>query len=192
MTKITGITYDQADEPQRELWDSLVGSRGGALNLVGPDGALVGPFNAMVTSPGIGARMAELGAAIRFGNSVESRLLELAITTVGAYWKAEFEFWAHGRLALEAGIDQSVVDALAAGTAPRFDKPDEAVVHRFASSMVATGRVDDETFAATRDLLGEQGVVDLLAAVGYYCLISFTLNALDVPLPAGVDPVWGD
>ena len=192
MSRIPPITHDQADQRQREVWDAIVASRGGAARLVGDDGSLIGPFNSMVTSPDIGARIAALGEAVRFHNTVDNRLLELAITTVGAHWRSNFEFWAHGRLAVEAGIDQSIVDALAAGQEPVFQADDEATVHRFASALVTTGRVDDATFAATRDLVGEQGVVDLITGIGYYCLISLTLNGLAIQLPPGVEPIWPD
>jgi 4-carboxymuconolactone decarboxylase len=38
------------------------------------------------------------------------------------------------------------------------------------------------------DTFGERGVVDLVGAVGYYSLVSMTLNVAQVPLPAGVTP----
>ncbi|MEL6983326.1 MAG: carboxymuconolactone decarboxylase family protein, partial [Actinomycetota bacterium] len=177
---------------QRALWDELVASRGGAMSLVGPDGALVGPFNHMVASPNLGKRMGDLGHAVRFEASVERRLQELAIVTVGAHWRSNFEFWAHARMALEQGIDRSVIDALAAGDTPNFEQADEAEVHRLASQLVATGRVEQASYDAVRDRLGEQALVDLITTVGYYSLISLTLNAHQVPMPEGEAPIWTD
>lgn len=191
-SRATPITYDAATEEQRELWDELQGSRGGAMDLVGPDGALVGPFNHMVASPNLGRRMGELGHGVRFEASVERRLQELAIITVGAHWRSEFEFWAHGRMATDNGIDQAVVDDLAANREPTFDRDDEAEVHALAASLVGTGRVDDEVYEAVRQRLGEQALVDLITTIGYYSLISLTLNAHRIPLPDGVTPVWED
>lgn len=162
------------------------------MDLVGPDGALVGPFNHMVASPNLGRRMGELGHGVRFEASVERRLQELAIITVGAHWRSEFEFWAHGRMATDNGIDQAVVDDLAANREPTFDRDDEAEVHALAASLVGTGRVDDEVYEAVRQRLGEQALVDLITTIGYYSLISLTLNAHRIPLPDGVTPVWED
>ena len=73
----------------------------------------MGPFNAWVTAPGIGGRLAELGAALRFASSIERRLLEVAIIMVGARWQAEFEWWAHSRMALRHGVNHEAVDAIA-------------------------------------------------------------------------------
>ncbi len=189
-SRATPITYDAANEEQRELWDELQGSRGGAMNLVGPDGALVGPFNHMLASPNLGRRMGDLGHGVRFEASVERRLQELAIITVGAHWRSEFEFWAHGRMATDHGIDQAVVDDLAAGREPTFGRDDEAEVHRLAAQLVSTSRVDREAYEAVRDRLGEQALVDLITTIGYYTLICFTLNAHQIPLPDGVVSRW--
>lgn len=190
MSRATPITQADATPEQREVWDAIVESRGDPSRLVGPDGGLIGPFNAMVSSPITGARVAALGQAIRFSNAVDNRLLELAIITVGAHWRSNFEWWAHSRLAVDAGIDQTVVDALADGRRPSFVNGDEEQVHRYASALVTTGRVDDQTHADTVELLGEQGLIDLTFTIGYYCMISLTLNALAVPLPEGHEPTW--
>lgn len=162
------------------------------MSLVGDDGALVGPYNSMVSSPAVGGKVAELGQAVRFKSSVDNRLLELAIITVGARWRSNFEWYAHSRLAAAAGVEASVIDALGAGEEPAFTKDDEATVHRFAAELVETGRVSDDNFAAAKALLGEQGVLDLTTTIGYYSLISFTLNVQQIQLPGGASGNWAD
>lgn len=190
MSRAKPLQYEDATAEQKEVWDTLVASRGNPATLVGPDGGLVGPFNAMVSSPGIGKRVGALGAKIRFENAVDNRLLELAICTVGAHWRSNFEFWAHGRMAIDAGIAPDTISALAAGETPDFVNEDEACVYDFARQLVTTGRVDQSRFDATRAIVGEPGIFDLISAIGYYCMISLTLNALEVPLPAGETPIW--
>ena len=149
----------------------------------------MGPFNAWVTAPGIGGRLAELGAALRFESSIERRLLEVAIITVGARWRAEFEWWAHSRMALQHGVSQEAVDAIARGETPTLPD-DERVVHAVARQLVDDGHVEPDTYAAARELLGNRGIVELVTLCGYYTLVSFTLNAFDVALPPGQQPVW--
>lgn len=190
MSRLEPIGEDATTPDQREVWDSIVASRGGAARLVGEHGGLIGPFNSMVTSPGIGGRIAALGEAIRFSNSVDNRLLELAIMTVGAHWRSNFEFWAHRRLAAEAGVEQAVIDAITEGREPECSRDDEAAIHRFTADLLATGRVDDEVYERATAVVGTRGVVDLTSAIGYYCLISLTLNAHAVPLPPGEEPIW--
>jgi 4-carboxymuconolactone decarboxylase len=63
-------------------------------------------------------------------------------------------------------------------------------VYEFARQLVAGGRVDDATYAGAVELLGNQGVVELVSLCGYYTLVSFILNAFTVPLPPDVKPAW--
>ena len=65
---------------------------------------------------------------------------------------------------------------------------DEETVYDFVSELLATGSVSDSTFQRVNDTFGERGAVDLVGAVGYYSLVSMTLNVAQVPLPAGVTP----
>ena len=80
----------------QQLWDGIVNRLG--EEVVTADGGLAGPFNAFVTVPDAGRRLSSLGATLRFGTSIERRLSEIAIITVGARWQAEFEWWAHAAI----------------------------------------------------------------------------------------------
>jgi 4-carboxymuconolactone decarboxylase len=186
MTRLPLQTRDALDDDGREVWDSITATRG---SIVTDQGALMGPFNAWVSAPGIGGRLAELGAALRFESSIERRLLEVAIITVGARWRAEFEWWAHSRMAVVHGVSQEVVDAIARGAAPPL-RDDERVVHAVARQLVEDGHVDATTYDAARELLGDRGVVELVTLCGYYTLVSFTLNAFEVALPPDDAPTW--
>ena len=188
MSRLPYLRYDDLDPAGRQVWDALVGTRGDEL--VGAQGGLIGPFNAFVHAPGVGRYLSALGAKVRFGTSIDRRLSELAIITVGARWRAEFEWWAHARMAREHGVSEAVVDAIGRGGEPLFDADDERVVYAAARQIAADGRLDGDRYAAAQRLLGDQGMVELVALCGYYTLISFLLNAFDVPLPPGAEPLW--
>jgi 4-carboxymuconolactone decarboxylase len=188
MDRLPMPTRDALDESGQAVWDSITASRG---TITTEQGTLMGPFNAWVLAPGIGGRLAELGAALRFESSIERRLLEVAIITVGAHWKAEFEWWAHSRMALQHGVAPEAVEAIAAGRTPTLPD-DERIVHAVARQLTDDGHVDDETYHAAHALLGDRGIVELITLCGYYSLVSFTLNAFEVPLPPGNQPVWPD
>ena len=158
--------------------------------LVTAAGALAGPFNAFVTAPDAGRRLSALGVTLRFGTSIERRLSEIAIITVGARWQAEFEWWAHAPMAREHGVPDAVVDAIGRGEEPPFAVPDERVVYVVAYQLSRTGRVEPAAYEAARELLGDAGLVELVSLCGYYTLISFLLNAFDVPLPPDAAPMW--
>lgn len=190
MSRIPYLSRDQLDTDGQRVWDSIVETRGSRV--IGDHGGLTGPFNAFVHAPGIGQHLSALGAAIRFGTSIEPALRELAIITVAARWKAEFEWHAHAQLARELGVPAPVIDAIAHGKDPEFTSDDERTVYTVARQLTRTGQVSEDADDAARRLLGDAGMVELASLCGYYSLVSFLLNAFDVPLPPGAEPAWGD
>ena len=170
------------------MWDSVVGSRGDQL--INEQGGLAGPFNAFVQAPDVGRHLTALGRVLRFETSIERRLSEVAIITVGAAWQAEFEWWAHSQMARRHGVPDAVVDAIGRGEDPPFEAADERIVYAVARQLTGSGRVDQETYDAAQRLLGDAGLVELVSLCGYYTLISFLLNAFTVPLPTGAAPMW--
>ena len=167
-------------------------SRGTGLAHVDDDGGLAGPFNAMVASPIMGRQVAALGAAVRFSSSLDDRLLELAIIAIGAHWRSNFEWFIHSELARNAGIRDAVIEAIAADQEPTFANVDEEIVYSFSLELITNGRVRSDTYREAIQLLGQQRVVDLVTTVGFYSLISLTLNAFEVAVPEGTDPKWPD
>jgi 4-carboxymuconolactone decarboxylase len=190
MNRLPYLRYDELGPDGQQVWEHVVGSRGDVL--VNSEGGLIGPFNAFVHAPDVGQHLSSLGAAVRFGTSIERRLTELAIITVGARWKAEFEWWAHARMARQHGVPDAVVDAISRGEDPPIAADDERAVYAVAAQLARTGRVDAASYAAAHELLGDAGMVELVAMCGYYTLISFLLNAFEVPLPPGAALVWGE
>jgi 4-carboxymuconolactone decarboxylase len=187
--RLPDLSYDDLDPGRKKLWDSVVGSRG--TDLVNEHGGLIGPFNAFIHAPDVGARLSSLGRVLRFETSIERRLSEVAIITVGARWKAEFEWWAHARMARAHGVADAVVDAIGRGEDPPFEAADERTVYVVARQLTETGRLDQDAYAAAQRLLGDTGLVELVALCGYYTLVSFLLGAFAVPLPPGAAPTWG-
>ncbi len=174
--------------PAGTVWDQIVAGRGSQL--VNDEGSLAGPFNAWVHAPEAGSRLAELGGFLRFHTSIERGLTEVAIITVAARWQAEFEWWAHSRMARDHGVPGAAVDAIGRGEEPTFEADDQRIIYQVARQLAEGGRVDDATYAAAQALLGDAGMVELVSLCGYYTLISFQLNAFDVALPTGEDAEW--
>ena len=180
---------------QQTLYDAINGGRrtqgrpAGGGGLAYPDGSLAGPFNAYLYTPVIGHKLEQVGASLRFDTEVARNLVELAIIVVGRHWTAQFEWYAHARMAREAGVADAVVDAIAARQEPPFTDAAEAAVYRFAKELCETHHVSDATYAALRDKLGDRQVVELTMVIGYYNYVSAMLNTFEVALPSGVAPL---
>jgi 4-carboxymuconolactone decarboxylase len=193
--RLAPLRANDLDAAQQAVWDAVTKGRrasahAGSGGLVGADGALVGPFNAMLYSPEIGEPAAKLGEAIRFSSSLDRRTLELVTVVVAIKWRAAFEYWAHRRYAIEAGVPEALVDELARGGDVASANPEDRRLIESTRELLDTGRLSDEHYQALEQQLGERGAVDLVVTVGYYCLISFVLNAFEVPAPKPSEELW--
>jgi 4-carboxymuconolactone decarboxylase len=119
---------------------------------------------------------------------VPRKLYELAIIITARHWTAQFEWTAHHRGALQAGVSPVVCDAIAEGRRPSAMPPDEEAVYNFATELLEKKQVSDATFDAARKILGERGVVDLISVMGWYGTVSMYLNVDRYPLPEGNQP----
>lgn len=188
MSRLPYLRRDQLGPDAQALWDSIVASRGSQS--VAEQGHLTGPFNAFVHAPDTGRHLDPLGAAMRFGTSLDRRLAEIAIITVAAHWKAEFEWAAHTQAAREHGIPDDAIDAIGRGEEPALGSHGERAVYAVARQLTQAGRVSQDTYDAAQRVVGDTGMVELAALCGYYTMVSFILNTFDVPLPPGTQPQW--
>ena len=174
------LTPDEMTDEQRAVVDAIQS---------GPRGAgLRGPFNALVRSPVLCDLVQRVGAYVRFGTSLPAPLNELAICMAGRKWGAQYEFYAHRRLGIDAGLNPAILDAVAAGRRPGDMGGDETIVYEFVTDLLSTGQVSDASYDAAMTRFGERGIMDLVGAVGYYSLVSMVVNVARVPLPEGETP----
>ncbi len=173
------LTSEQMTPEQKRVADAIAG---------GPRGGIRGPFNAWLRSPDIGDRLQKLGEGVRFNSSIPRDLNEFAILIVAREWTAQYEWYAHHSLAMQAGLPPHVAADLAQGRRPRRMTPDQVLVYEFCRQLHRDHQVSDASFNAVKARFGEQGVIDLIAVSGYYVLVSMTLNTAQTQLPAGVTP----
>ena len=187
--RIPYISPEDFTGSQQKLFESITGGKRGqgrpTETFLAPEGGLRGPFNALLFSPVLGEAAQRLGEAVRFESSIPPVLRELAILTVAAKWQAQYEWWAHAKIARQEGMDNRVIESLKAGVRPDFENPDEPVVYEFARELMDRQRVSDRRYREAAELLGEAGVVELVILMGYYTLVSMSLNVFEVPIPAG-------
>lgn len=180
------VPVESMTAAQRKVFDGITGGARGKGDpgvFMDENGVLRGPFNAMLRSPEMGDLAQQLGAAIRYESVIPGDLRELAILTCGRHWRANYEWFAHAKIARAEGLPDAVIDGLLEDRAPT--EPDQLTVYNFVEALQKKTRVDDATYKAAFDLLGEKGVTELVFLTGYYALISHVLNAFDVPLPSG-------
>ncbi len=182
------IPVEDLAPEQRVLYDAI---RSGPRARIAGSGAaaagpLGGPFNVWLRSPGIGDCVQRLGEEIRFRSSLPSKLNELAIIITARFWTSQYEWHAHCRLAIEAGLDPAIAQDIAEGRRPVNMDADEATIYDFSHELHETHGVSDATYTRALERFGERGVFDLIAVNGFYTLVSMCLNVDRTPLPPGV------
>ena len=180
MSRIPDLDLATLDSDQKRIHDAIAS---------GPRGKVEGPLRVWLTSAELADKAQALGAFCRYGTSLPQRLSELAILVTGAWWRAGFEWHVHAPIGISAGLDAACVEQIRRGEEPALVKEDEKAIYAFSRELLTTRRVSDATYAAAERLFGRRGVVDLVGVLGYYGLISMTINAFEVPIPPpGKDP----
>jgi len=173
------LTYEELTPQQKAMAEHV---------LAGDRGTLNGPYNVFLRSPEMGDLAQKFGEYTRFHSSVPKKLNEFAIIITARFWNSQYEWFAHRNYAADAGLSPEIIEAVAAGKRPATMKPDEEIVFNFCTEMLDKKQVSDGTFEATKTILGERGIVDLVAVMGYYNFVSMTLNLDRYPLPDGAKP----
>ena len=174
------LTWDEMSPEQQSMTRAV---------LDGQRGAMQGPYNVLLRSPEMGNLAQQFGAHVRFQSSLPLALNELAILMIARDWTAQFVWWAHRRIAQEAGLSPALIDAIAKGLPVPDDlPPDVTAVHQFCSELIHHRQVSDTTYAHAAALFGERGVVDLMGTLSYYTLVSMALTVDGYPLPEGAQP----
>ncbi len=174
MARLKSLALEEMTGDQKRAHDEI---------LKGPRTRIGGPMNAWFRNPELAGLSQRLGAFCRFNTSLPARLSELAILIVSREWTAEVEWWVHQPIAVKAGIDAAVTEAIAKRQRPQFDNRDEEVLYDFASELMQNKSISDETYAAALAEFGEVTVVELVAVLGYYTSVAMVLNAFG-ELPA--------
>lgn len=170
-------------------WDVMTPEQQAMTRAVldGKRGSMQGPYNVLLRSPEVGQLAQQFGAQTRFNSSLPLALNELAILLVARDWTAQFVWWAHRRIAEDAGLSPALIQAIATGqSVPEDLQPEVRVVHQFCRELLRDKKVSDTTYATAVSQFGERGVVDLMATMSYYTLVCMSLNVDGYPLPDGV------
>ena len=170
------LTMDQLNDSQKSLGEQIM-----KVSSVG----LGGPYNPMLRSPVFGQKMFDLLYYLRWQTSVPLKLNEFAILIIGRQWRSQVEWYAHGPLALKAGLAPEIIADLKANKRPTNMPAEEAVVYDFVTELTTKHEVSDETFARAKQLLGEQQVVDLTAVAGTYISVAMVLAMAEEGVPPG-------
>lgn len=151
----------------------------------GPRGGVIGPFAPLLRSPELMTRLQKVGEHLRFTSPLDRRLFEMTILFVSRWWDQDFEWSYHLPLALRAGLDPAVADAIGEGRRPDGMDPAAAAVWDLLDELHRTRQVGDATYARALAVLGDAGVVEVVGTAGYYTTLAMVMNVARTPVPGG-------
>ena len=181
MQRLFPPTPEQMSDAQKRAAGEIIGKRG----------RLGGPLGLWLHVPEMARRIAPVGGFLLHEGQLPAAQREIAILVTARFWQSEYEWYAHAKLARAAGVAQSVIDTILAEKRPALSGA-EAVVYDVATSLHQTHRIPEPLYRQAVATLGEPLVVELIALLGYYTLVSMGLNAFQVDLPAGEPKQFGE
>ncbi len=175
MTRIPALDRDEMDEEQKRVYDDTVAQTG----RVGR-----GPAVGYAYAPGMWET--NNAATDYFENRCSLTLpqLRLVALLVARRWNAGYPWAAQARMALESGLDRSIVDAVNARRQPDFASREDEVVHDTARELLETGTLGDAGFEAASDTIGYRRLADLVGVIGHFCKTAMMANVVGAEAPA--------
>ena len=179
MTRQTIRNPETFTDEERKEYDNLARGRQPRA-----DGSIGGPFDPWLLNPEMSHRIRGLGGMLWERTSLDRGIVELAISITGWYWKANVEWASHAPRAVEYGIPQSVIDDVFEGRRPS-GAPEHQLTYDICMSMHEQHRLPRPLYNSAVATFGERGVAEMMAVIGYYTLVSMTLNAFEVQVAPG-------
>src|SRR6516165_7542600 len=165
--RMPAIPADRLSDAQKQAAAEFTAGRGYAVR---------GPFAVMLRSPEVMLRAKAMGDYLRFRNVLPKRVSEMVILITAREWTQQYEWAYHYGFALEAGLPQAIIAAIAEGRRPEAMQEDEAAAYDFSVELHRRRSVSDVTYAQALKLFGEQGIIDLVGISGYYTFNAMMMN----------------
>jgi 4-carboxymuconolactone decarboxylase len=175
LARLAPLTPDQMSPEQKQLHDRIKGARP----------RLGGPFSIWIRNPDLAAAAQSLVDAIRANGKLDKRLYELTTLIVTRHWTAQYAYNVHEPLAVSAGIDAEVAAAIRTRKTPAFKRDDEKLVYDVVTELQEKKALSPATYDRAVKGLGVDLLIELIAVVGVYAMVSMTLVSFEVDPPEG-------
>lgn len=178
----TFMPVEEYDCEQREAFDAFIrtGRQPGA------DGWMGAVYDPWMLNPAMFKGLFSLYPIMWEQTSLGRDKAELVICVTAWLWRANVVFAGHRSLALQSGIQKSVLDDIYAGRRP-VDAPEDALLYDIVTTMHKEKALPRELYDKGVASFGERGIMEVMAISGYYTLASMTVNAFEIPVMEGME-----
>jgi 4-carboxymuconolactone decarboxylase len=114
------------------------------------------------------------------------RVRVLAAMTVGREYEVLYIWGAQTGGARKLGVPETTIAAIRDNHSRGVPAEDAQIID-FTRALLRRHRIDDATANAMRQRFGDDEFVQLTGAIGYYALLSMTMNACELEAGAGAE-----
>lgn len=170
-------TFDPAtlSGDTRKVYDRIMHDRG----------YLPGPYPFWLASPGFADRIEPVEDFLRHGVALEERQVEIIVLVVARHWRAQYVWSSHAPAALQAGVDESVIEAIRTGAAVSLTREDDALCYTLTKALLAGDGVNDMLWAKSQAILDERRINEIMGLLGLYTSVCLTMVTYRMPTRNG-------
>jgi 4-carboxymuconolactone decarboxylase len=179
MSRLPEIDPATLNSEQRAIYDRMMRERG----------HMRGPFAVWLRNAELCDSTLKLQEMFASRVKLERRLLELMILVAARQSTAQYAWFIHEPYALKFGIAPEIVQAIRERRTPDFVRDDERLVYDITTELNTTRTLSEATYQRGMTMFGEQAMVELVSAIGFYSMVAMTLNAFAVSVPTGKEPL---
>ena len=179
----TELDADQLAFYQQYLPGGERAKRKGAFPLLDDAGHLVGPTKAWLLNPAFANAYLPLGGVVRTKTGLAPRAQEIIILVVAQRLHSAFERFAHEAEAHALNVSDADIEALSEGRPISFADTEEQTCYELAVALMDTGALTDDQYSRAVDVLGEKGLFEVAAIIGWYQMIGLQLAVFQITPP---------
>lgn len=135
-----------------------------------------GPFHAYLRAPELWEAIQPCRAYLTAKSVLSAAAREAAILAIAQHWRSGTALEAHSKLAEQAGLTQSAIAAIINSQIVDAPANDVRIALACTRALLRDNSINDALYDDARRVLGERGIVELAALVGFYTTICLTLN----------------
>ena len=128
------------------------------------------------------APIVALVKALFQSDDIEPKLREMVTLRTATLLHAPYEWQQNSKMALNTGLTQDEIDAVAVDGPVQGLAPDYLLACSATDELVGKGTLTDETLSGLLNRYGQVGTRKLILAIGYFTLLGMFLNGCRVPL----------
>src|SRR3954469_13184787 len=128
--RVAEVRYDELDSEQKRIYDIIAGTRKSGLG---------GPFSVLVRVPHLAGPANDLHNAFRLEGKLDRDVFEMLVLMVARHHGSDFAWAVHEALALKAGLEPRIVEAIRTRRLPDTRRDTERLMFDIVTQLLQAG-----------------------------------------------------